>query len=91
MINSLHAAKAVFYVCLTSSLGLMTGGFFVPPTGVIDGSVLTASGILLSFAALGVWARSIDLGKIAKLTRGNLQVTIGEDQDKMEDSENNEC
>ena len=29
---------------------LITGGFFAPPTGVIDASVLTAFGEILTFA-----------------------------------------
>lgn len=35
-----------------SSIGLFVGGFFVPPMGEIDGSVISATGILLAFATL---------------------------------------
>lgn len=41
-----------FEVCLVVAIGLIVGGFFVPPTGVIDGSVLTGVGELFGFAAI---------------------------------------
>lgn len=39
-----------FYLLLIISLSLIIGGFFCPPMGVIDGSVITAVGLLLMFA-----------------------------------------
>lgn len=39
-----------FYVTLIVSIALIVGGFIVPPMGMIDGSVLTAVGLLLMFA-----------------------------------------
>ena len=42
----------VFYTTFIVSLVLMVTGFLTPPLGIIDGSVLTASGILLMFAAV---------------------------------------
>lgn len=77
--NKMHAAKAVFYVCLIVSICLFVGGFLVPPTGVIDGSILKAGGILLGFSALGIFGRALDEGKIAKFERGDTSVTVGED------------
>lgn len=47
-----------FVIAFAVSIGLFVGGFFVPPMGQIDGSVLKAGGILLlstdlfSFAVL---------------------------------------
>ena len=35
-----------FWICLIVSIGLIVAGFCVPPMGIIDGSVLTAVGIL---------------------------------------------
>lgn len=43
-----------FWVCLCTSIGLIVGGFFVPPLGVIDGSVITAVGELLGFATIAM-------------------------------------
>ena len=42
----------VFYFNLFISIALIVGGFFVPPIGVIDGSVLTAVGLLLMFGVI---------------------------------------
>ena len=36
--------KVIFGISLAVSVGLIIGGFCVPPTGQIDGSVLTAAG-----------------------------------------------
>lgn len=80
--ESVHAAKIVFYVCLTVAAGLFIGGFLVPPMGVIDGSVLKAGGILLCFGALGIFGRALDQGKTAKFEKGDIEVTVGDDDNK---------
>ena len=41
-----------FYTTLVLSILLLVGGFLSPPMGIIDSSVLTAVGLLLSFATL---------------------------------------
>ena len=41
-----------FYVNLVISILLIVGGFLVPPVGIIDGSVLTAVGLLLMFSVI---------------------------------------
>ena len=64
-----QARKTIpFWVCLISSVGLCIAGFAVPPMGVIDGSVLTAVGMLFGFATLG------QLPVIIK-TAGNIKMT----------------
>ena len=52
---SLHFKKPMRQILLATLLVmfgviLITGGFFAPPTGVIDASVLTAFGEILTFA-----------------------------------------
>ena len=47
-------SKVTFIICLSVSVAMIVGGFFVPPLGVIDGSVITAVGELLAFAALAL-------------------------------------
>ena len=42
----------IFYVTLAVSLLLITGGFLLPPMGIIDSSVLTAVGELLMFGVM---------------------------------------
>lgn len=69
----------VFYLNLFVSLALIIGGFFVPPVGIIDGSVLTAVGLLLMF---GVIAQIPDIlnavreGKSFKLQKGDFSAEV---------------
>lgn len=76
-----HADKYVFFICLTVAIGLFVGGFFCPPMGVIDGSVLTASGILLGFATLAVAAQNLANGKDVTFHHDNTEVTIGDNEE----------
>lgn len=68
-----------FFVCLAASIGLAVGGFFAPPMGIIDGSVITTIGLLLGFATLAVGAQAIKDGRLAQLRKGDLSVTIGQE------------
>lgn len=77
-----HADKYIFYVCLTAALALFVGGFFCPPMGIIDGSILTAGGILLGFAALGIAGQNLANGKDITFTHGNTEVTIEDDKEE---------
>ena len=76
-----HADKYIFYICLAMAVLLFVGGFFCPPIGVIDGSVLTAVGILLGFAALGVAGQNLANGKDVIFHHGQTEITIGEDNE----------
>lgn len=67
-----------FWVCLAISVGLIIAGFVVPPTGEIDGSVLTATGILFAFATLWVVWNAMKMGVDAKLIHGNTTLTVGD-------------
>ena len=77
-----HADKYIFYICLGIAIILFVGGFFCPPMGVIDGSVLKAAGILLGFAALGVAGQNLANGKEVMLKKDDLEVTIGDLDDE---------
>lgn len=78
-----HADKYIFIACLILASALFVGGFFCPPMGVIDGSVLKAGGILLAFAALGVAGQNLANGKEVTFHHDNTDITIGdEDNDK---------
>lgn len=74
----------VFYLNLFVSLALIIGGFFVPPVGIIDGSVLTAVGLLFMF---GVIAQIPDIlnavraGKSIKLQKGDIELEVSSDRD----------
>lgn len=73
-----HEDRAIFYVCLGVAIVLLLVSFFVPPTGVIDPSVLKAAAILLGFAALGIVGKNLSLGKDVTFSHGDTEVTIGD-------------
>lgn len=77
--NKQHADKYIFYICLSLSVMLFIGGFFCPPMGVIDGSLLKAAGILLGFATLGVAGQNLANGKDVTFHHGDTEVTINDD------------
>lgn len=65
-----------FYITLIASIALMVGGFFCPPIGVIDGSVLTAVGLLLLFAVVEKIPMAIKAGKSIRIQSGTASVEI---------------
>ena len=76
-----------FWVCLSLSIALIVAGFCVPPHGEIDGSVLTACGILFGFATLEVVHIAIRNGVDAKVRHGQTELTVGDlNKDKTEDN-----
>lgn len=74
--------KWVFIICLVISVGLIVGSFFVPPMGVIDGSILAGVGELFGFAALGEVGAAIEKGHGATISHGSTTIEI-----KKEDEE----
>lgn len=69
----------VFYVNLVISIALIVGGFLLPPTGIIDGSVLSAVGELLMFGVIAQIPRILDAvrnGKSLKFQKGDSSVEI---------------
>lgn len=68
--------RVVFAVALVISVSLMIAGFIVPPQGVIDGSVLKASGILFGFAALASGMHAVELGYDLKLAKGDASIEL---------------
>lgn len=79
-----HIDKYIFIVCLCFALGLFVGGFFCPPMGVIDGSVLKAAGILLGFATLGVAGQNLANGKEITFKKDDIELNIGDDDNERE-------
>ena len=65
-----------FYVTLTISIVLIAGGFIVPPTGVIDGSVLTAVGLLLMFTVIEKIPEAIRNGRNIRLQKGDASLEV---------------
>lgn len=64
------------WVCLAASLGLLVASFVVPPTGIVDPSVLRAASLLFGFAALFVVREAVMEGLGIKLTHGETTVEI---------------
>lgn len=51
--KKLRIHTIIFLICLIVAIALIISGFILPPTGVIDGSVLSACGELLGFSCIG--------------------------------------
>ena len=66
----------IFHVLLTVSILLIVGGFFVPPIGVIDGSVLSAVGLLLMFATIDKIPEAIKAGRNIKVQKGDASIEV---------------
>jgi hypothetical protein len=62
-------------------VGLIVGGFFTPPMGVIDGSCLTAVGELLLFPTLLYGFRAVELGMRIKFQKGETSIEISKKQE----------
>lgn len=77
-------SRGTFIVCFFASVGLIVGGFFVPPMGVIDGSVLTAVGELILFPTLLYGFRAIEMGLEVKFQKGETTIEIHKDDDDNE-------
>lgn len=77
-----HIAFDVFSLV---SVGLLIASFIVPPTGVIDPSVLAATGELFAFAALYVVFVAVLKGTRASVQKGDTTLTVsgkGPDRDR---------
>lgn len=79
-----HTKTIPFWICLIVSIGLLVGGFFVPPMGVIDGSVLTAVGILFAFGTLAQIPIIIEVAGYTKISNGNTIIEISKDENNDE-------
>lgn len=66
----------VFYTSFILSIALIIGGFFCPPIGQIDGSVLTAVGLLIMFATVEKIPEAIKAGRSVKLTKGDSSIEV---------------
>lgn len=74
----------IFAICLAVTIVLLIWGFYAPPTGVIDGSVLKAGGLLFAFAALAVGSHAITLGYDLKFSKGDATININNNGDNDE-------
>ena len=79
--RSFWLSRFTVVICFFVSVGLMIGGFFVPPMGVIDGSVLTAVGELLLFPTLLYAYRALELGYKVKFQKGETSIEVHKNED----------
>ena len=65
-----------------SSILLIIASFFVPPLGIIDGSVLAAVGELEGLGVLWILMRAVEKGTGASFKKGDVEVDIKEKEDE---------
>lgn len=80
MKKNVRHSKIAAIILAAISVALIIGGFFVPPMGVIDGSVLTAVGLLLAFGALFAVLDAMAMGIDAKLSHNDTTIEINNDE-----------
>lgn len=65
-----------------SSLLLIIASFFVPPLGILDGSVLAAVGELEVLGILWIVLRAVEKGTGASFRKGDVEVEIKDKENK---------
>ena len=65
-----------------SSILLIIASFFVPPLGILDGSVLAAVGELEGLGVLWIVLRAVENGTGASFKKGDVEVDIKEKEEK---------
>lgn len=65
-----------------SSIILIIASFFIPPLGILDGSVLAAVGELEVFGVLWIVFHAIEKGTAASFRKGDVEVDIKEKENK---------
>ena len=82
-LKGMQFAKLMCAILTATAIGLFVWGFFVPPLGAIDGSVLKAGGILLGFAALWVAGHVIvEMETKASFKHGETEIVVENDKEK---------
>ncbi len=70
----------IFRLTFVLSVLLLVGGFFCPPMGIIDGSVLTAVGLLLMFSIIEKIPDAVKAGKSFKIQKGDFSAEVASDE-----------
>lgn len=82
--NLTKSHKIAFWVCLAISTTLLVSSFIIPPTGVIDPSVLRAVGEIFGFCCLYVVIEALQRGTDVTLQKGDVNLHLN-NPDKDED------
>ena len=81
-----HLENNSFFIFFSiAALLLIVAGFIVPPTGIIDRSVLIAVGELNGTLAIWAVIKSIDKGRSASLKHNDTELIINGNEGKDED------
>lgn len=82
MVKNVSKTTSTLLGCLTFvTVGLLVASFLVPPTGVIDPSVLKAAGEIFAFGTLWVVREAVKEGLSVKATHGNTTIEVGKDEE----------
>ena len=71
-----RSTTIALWVCTIFAIALFAGSFIVPPTGIIDSSVLRAASLVACFAGLFVLREAILEGLGVKVTHGDTTIEI---------------
>lgn len=74
--NISKITTALLWIFGLTTIALFTASFIVPPTGVIDPSILKAAALLFAFATLAEAREAIREGLGVKLTHGNTTIVV---------------
>ena len=75
------------WVCLGMTILMFAVSFFIPPKGVIDGSIFKAAGFLFGFATLFEVREAIREGLGVRLTHGDTTIEIRDTDREGQDNE----
>jgi len=81
------ADNAAFWVFGVVSILLLGVSFILPPTGVINATVLEGVAELFAFASLGAVYRAINKGVPASITHGGTTVSVNKEMDGVEEEQ----
>lgn len=74
--NVTKTTTIMLWICGLSTISLFVASFIVPPTGVIDPSILKAAALLFAFATLAEAREAIREGLGVKLTHGHTTIEV---------------
>lgn len=81
----------LFIATTTAAIALIVAGFLVPPTGVIDPSVLTAVGELFAFATLAQVPAMLESGHKVKVQKGDTTIELHDTTPTIPDNDSNDA
>lgn len=84
--NSNKIYKYSFWISLCVSIILICVGFALPPSGVVDGSVITSVGILFLYPTLALANKSMEEGKSIRISKGDAKIQVGNNSDESMDN-----